>query len=74
MAIRTTSDMFGALQSFSLVKFIRKIIILLASRVEREYFWNDPNLVFLGFGANPIDKSNEALEEHTMIKASLLQS
>jgi hypothetical protein len=37
-------------------------IILLASRVESEYFWNDPNLGFLGFGVDLIDNSNEALE------------
>jgi len=61
MAITTSSYNFGALQSLSLVKFVRKILILLASRVESEYFWNDPNLVFLGFGAEPIANSNEAL-------------
>lgn len=63
MAIRTSSYNFGALQSWSLVDFIRKVIILLASRVESEYFWNDPNLGFLGFGGvDLIDNRNEALE------------
>ena len=66
MAIRTSSYNFGALQSWSLVDFIRKVIILLASRVESEYFWNDPNLGFLGFGVDLIDNSNEALDAHLL--------